>query len=124
MEDCNEQQFHGLPISLEQQCAATTLTDFVDATSRIGRPVWQALDYRLADHGGAEGTKMDQIRKDPDRDPKSQAFRKGIRALFDPFLVGLTTYPHRLKATHTRHWRSTHLPINRSTIYDNTLEPS
>jgi hypothetical protein len=66
VEDCNEQQFHGLPISLEQQCAATTLTDFVDATSRIGRPVWQALDYRLADHGGAEGTKMDQIRKDPD----------------------------------------------------------
>jgi len=65
VEDCNEQQFHGLPISLEQQCAATTLTDFVDATSRIGRPVWQALDYRLADHGGAEGTKMDQIRKDP-----------------------------------------------------------
>lgn len=65
VEDCNEQQFHGLPISLEQQCAATTLTDFVDATSRIGRPVWQALDYRL-DHGGAEGTKMDQIRKDPD----------------------------------------------------------
>ena len=62
----------GLPISLEQQRAATTLTDFVDATSGIGRPVWQALDYRLADHGGAQGDKKWTEKILTHRDPESE----------------------------------------------------